>query len=630
MVVRRLCLICAVLALGSGLLALAPTAAQDTPPVLATNTPPAPQSPLPLPAFATNTPLPGSLPAVAAAPDAPFERYALRLWTEVELVDVLLTQIRQLKPGDADRQLAVQLLQNELERRFPGAPRRADLRQQLVTLMLAAPRGSVDMRPAVRPFIQAALNELKPPFDGIRALDTNGFNITITPANLDSRDATRDAVLHTLYPAAGTPLYEDYIAVQLTEQGEYQLLDSTPALPVAPLRDVISLSLERLSDVNGDGADELSLAIDTGDVNRELVIYGWRGGTMVNFVVPGEHILFGEIVDWPLQSDTLTARVYRLEAPEWGCLGERDVSWQWSLNYFRAPAPVDDFTFQNRLGCLLAGSEPLFEIPTAEAISTVTAILQFAQPEDQTSQQRAHMILAMLTAFNGGVGQALPQVQALQSQAEPGSWLALQTAAFLTTAAQPGATPVTICAALEAASAYGACNIEQALTRLFAEQPLRRDQPIEAQLAALGINVLDKQTISAIGKRDRQAFRFNLAGDRWWAFAPLQADVYTAEKIAPLPGYETPAFLPTDAAPPDSAFNALLEQGNPAAALNILDNLIRDSAGAPLAASARFLQALSYDLLADRTTARRAYFALWSDEPTSVWGQLAAAHLDKR
>ena len=86
-----------------------------------------------------------------AAPDAPFERYALRLWTEAELVDVLLTQIRQLKPGDADRQLAVQLLQNELERRFPGAPRRADLRQQLVTLMLAAPRGSVDMRPAVRP-----------------------------------------------------------------------------------------------------------------------------------------------------------------------------------------------------------------------------------------------------------------------------------------------------------------------------------------------------------------------------------------------------------------------------------------------------------------------------------------------
>lgn len=625
MVMRRLCLICAVIALGSGL--LVPTAAQDTPPVLMTNTPPAPQ--VTLPAFATNTPLP--LAGAAAAPDAPFERYALRLWTEAEMVDMLLSQIRQLTPGDTERQLAVRLLQNELERRFPGAPHRDDLRQQLIYGMLAAPRGSVDMRPAIRPFIEATLNDLRPSFDGVRALDVGGFNITITPANLDGRPATQDAVLHTLYPATGTPLYEDYTVAQLNEQGVYRLLDSTPALPAAPLRDVTGLSLERLGDVNSDSADELSLAVDTGDINRELVIYGWRGGSMVNLVAPGEQILFGKIVNWPLQSDSLTTQVYRLEVPEWGCLGQRDVTWRWSLNYFRSPALLDDFLFQNRLGCLLAASEPLFEMPTAQAISTITAILQFAQPDDQLSQQRAYMMLAMLTAFQSSASAALPQVQALQAQAEPGSWLELQTAAFLNAAAQPGATSITICAALEAASAYGACNVEQALTRLFTEQPLRSDQPLEAQLATLGINVLDKQTISAVGKRDRQAFRFNLAGDRWWAFALLQGDTYTAEKIAPPPGYQPPPTPQPGASPlPDSALNALVEQGSPAAALNILNNLIRDNAGAPLAASARFLQALCYDLLPDRTAARRAYFALWSDEPASVWGQLAAAHLDKR
>jgi hypothetical protein len=147
----------------------------------------------------------------------------------------------------------------------------------------------------------------------------------------------------------------------------------------------------------------------------------------------------------------------------------------------------------------------------------------------------------------------------------------------------------------------------------------------------MGINVLDKQTITAVGKRDRQAFRLDVGRNHWWAFAALQADVYTAEKIDPLPGYDMPPTLsPALIAAPDSAYEALLQENNPAAALNILDNTVRDSASTPLAPSARFLQALCYDLLADRSSAQRSYFALWSDDSATVWGQLAATHLEQR
>lgn len=629
MSVRRICFIIGVIAFGSGLLALTPATAQNIPLVPGTNTPEAPALSLPL--MATNTPQPGSIPPVASVPDAPFERYALRLWTETDLVDTLLAQIRQLKPDDAERQLAIRLLQNELERRFPGAPHNADLRQQTTQVMLNAPRGSVDMRLPVRAFIQTMLNRNRPPFDGIRSLDVYGFNITITPANVDGSSATRDAVLHTLYPASGDVVYEDYLVAQLDEQGNYRLLAANPPMPVTPLGKVAAINLERLGDVNNDGVDELSLSIDTGDINRELMIYGWRGGSMVNLVEPGERMRFAAIMDWPLQSDSLTTRVYRIESPEWGCLGQRDVAWKWSLNYFRPPDQLDDFTFQNRLACLLYRSEPLFEKPVDKAISTIESILQFAQPDDQTSVQRANMTLAMLHVLEGKNDVAAQQVSQLQTQAQPGSWLALQTAAFMDAVSKPGETPVMVCAALQSASAFGACNVEQVLTRLFTEQPLRRDQPIEAQLATLGINVLDKETITAVGRRDRQAFRFDLTGNQWWAFAPLQPDVYTAEKIGTLPGYEIPSTpLPEIAQPTQAAFDALLVEGNPAAVLNILDNIARANPGVPLASSARFLQALSYDLLADRNTARQRYFALWSEDPMSVWGQLAAAHLEKR
>jgi len=88
--------------------------------------------------------------------------------------------------------------------------------------------------------------------------------------------------------------------------------------------------------------------------------------------------------------------------------------------------------------------------------------------------------------------------------------------------------------------------------------------------------------------------------------------------------------LPSILTPPQTAYDALLERDNPAEVLNILDTQQRNHPDIPLDSAARFLRALSYDLLADRRHAQPAYYSLWHDDPTSVWGQLAAAHLERR
>ena len=89
-------------------------------------------------------------------------------------------------------------------------------------------------------------------------------------------------------------------------------------------------------------------------------------------------------------------------------------------------------------------------------------------------------------------------------------------------------------------------------------------------------------------------------------------------------------MLATVLSPPQTAYDALLERDNPAEVLNILDTQQRNRPGTPFDSAARFLRALSYDLLADRRKAQPAYYSLWHDDPISVWGQLAAAHLERR
>jgi hypothetical protein len=580
------------------------------------------------PVFVTNTPTPPQ--PVISTPAAPINRFVLRSWRESDLLEVLHTRVRQLRPGAADLQQAVKLIQYELARRFPGAPRDPAVRERLVNAMLAAPPGSIDMRAIVRPYIEAAVNRRGPdPQGNLLPFEQDGFQVSVIPANIDGT-GPEDAMLHIRYTGPDdVMIYEDYVPVIAVANGIYRIL-TAPDLPAAPLGNLAQVETVGVGDFNGDGLDELAISLDDGQLNRELRIFGWRGGNLVNLVQPGQQIRYGLIENWMAGGSPLEIRIYREESAEWQCLGEQAVTWRWSANFFRpAPSP-EGYFFQNTASCLFYGAEPLYALPIDEALATINDILPFAPSEDDYSAQRARMIQAMLQAFNGDFGSALATALDLEGRAEPGSWLAAQTGAFITALGTPGIQPLQVCAALLEASAHGACNIDDALTRILAEQPLSRSRDIQEQLLELGIVVQNQLTLSTVGRADRQAVRFNLAGEHWWAFAPLDPQFYIAEKIDPLPGFEpirTP--LPVITAPP-AVYDALLVNDAPATALTLVDGLIRSSPQAAVSAEVRFLQALSFDLLADRTRARQAYYDLWQQSPLSVWGQLAAEHLEQR
>jgi hypothetical protein len=168
------------------------------------------------------------------------------------------------------------------------------------------------------------------------------------------------------------------------------------------------------------------------------------------------------------------------------------------------------------------------------------------------------------------------------------------------------------------------------LARVFEENPLNRDAPVLDQLAARGLGVRETTTISEIGRMDRLVVNFNLYGAGWWAFAPLKPGEYVAELVETPPDFEVVSALPAYVDVPQSAYDALLRDGDVATVLSILDTAVQNHPELPLSPGVRYLQALSYDLAADRVRARDTYFNLWKDFPMTQWGQLAAAHLERR
>jgi hypothetical protein len=618
-----LCLAGALLVAGA-----VPLAAQQNPPGFATNTPPPP----PL-AFATNTPQP-LLNPVIAEPEAPQERYALRRWDEAALVNVLLDQVRRLQAGEVERSRMIRLLQLELAERFPNAPRRPEQREALLQAMLAAPRGMVDMRGVVRPYVAGLLSAQGASFDVFSSLTAAGFSLTITPFKL-AGTGMHDALVHIRYPAdtttANAALYDDYIP--LRQAGEtFTILDGAADIPAAPFNMITQISLERLGDMDGNGLEEFALAVTSaGSVNQEYRVFGWRGEAVASLVLPGQTMQAGQLVDWPREGGTLTVTEYQMESPEWGCLGERDVTWTWAYNFFRPASEPGEFHLQNTTGCRLYQAEPLFTMPVDDAISTIEGLIQTATGDDRTATDRAAMTVALLRVLEGRADLALGQVERLATTAEPGSWLVGQIAAFQEVAARSNTTPLTICAALQHATRYGVCDVDAVLTRQFSEDPLRRDIPLRDQLEMRGFIVGDMVTLSAVGQFDRQLV--NLVFDDsgyWWSFAPLSRETYTAEPADPPVSAIPAAERPTRLAPPPGAWPVLLDANMPGAVLGQLDNLMQEYPGVPLDSAARFIQAFSYDLIGARDDARQGYFTLWSDDPASIWGQLAAAHLELR
>jgi hypothetical protein len=142
--------------------------------------------------FATNTPMPVAPTDAPLGPEAPLFNYSLRSWDEAAFLDLAYRQIATL--GDSDSQIALSLTLYEMNLRFPDAPSDMEERRELVAAMLAAPVGTIDMRSTVRPLIAEAIN-LSP--DSL-SLTADGFEINLSPANLDNRGGL-DRVAHVLY-----------------------------------------------------------------------------------------------------------------------------------------------------------------------------------------------------------------------------------------------------------------------------------------------------------------------------------------------------------------------------------------------------------------------------------------------
>ncbi|MDK3158953.1 hypothetical protein QPK87_20580 [Kamptonema cortianum] len=592
--------------------------------------------------FATNTPRAGSPLSPTATlnvPDAPFERYALRLLTEADVLGMLESTLAGFREPSEETALAVALIQGELARRFPAAPRSAEQRDRILMAMLSSPRGQVDARSFAYGYIADALTAENPIFNATYTFERAGFRYTLTAANFNGAGAL-DAIVHVTYPASAVQpedvRFDIYVAAEVTSSGAWRVLPALPAYPAAPLGSVQQIMLERAADLTGDSIAELAVAIDDGSLNRRLEIFGWRGDRMVNLLAPGETIAFG-LINALDGGSPIVVQTLREESARWNCLSQQEQRWSWSLNAFRRN-PIGGFRDQNTLGCAIYRLEPIFSQPWGQSRSAIETLLM-TFPVLDPAVPRARVALAMLTALSGNVSDAANQMITLREAYPDDEWVQAQASAFLRAASNPSATPLQLCGALHSAGVNGdgMCDPDDALEYILTSNPPLRSLPLSTQLAAYGLITLDQFTITEAGRLPRELLRLRLSDfgspDLWWIFAPLQPDTYTATRAEP-PAGSTPEVIAPSVLPPTNAYTLLIDENNPRAALTLIDTAVRAATEAnpfvPISPSLRYMRALAYDLLNDRVTARQEYFNLWTSSPGSVWGQLAAAHLERR
>lgn len=582
------------------------------------------------PVFVTNTPIAPD-PLNIQAPQFASDRYALRLWQENDLIDVLVAQLNRLIAGDSISPRAIQMTQHELEQRFPNAPHDMAQRERVLNLMLSAMNDELDLRSMARPYVVHQINQL-----GISAgasTTLGNLNINTRAINLDGADPI-DMFVEVSYAMGegemSQTVYQDYLLLQGTDDGF--VLPSLPTdLPAAPFRDVEGVSVWQVADLNNDGRDELALSVDRGDLNNELLIYGWRADAIVNLIEPNQHIYYGDQLAINGNPSVLTTNFFQLESSRWQCISSTEFLWTWTSNFFRPNETLNvNFTDANTVGCRLYRAEPIFAQPASDAIQSVSAILAQGMGIDEAGWDRGNIALAMLFVLDGDFEGAGLQVDLMQPLTDGNEWLTNQVEAFNTALESDPIIPIEVCTALLSAHDDGACDIDQVIGQLLAENPISRDTDIIPQLEALNLPVLDVVEVSQIGLADRQVVNFNLYGSSWWAFAPTDPENYNPEIAVAPAGFEEAVFPVGLIQPPQRAYDALFVNNDPTEVLTIFDNLIRVNPDVPLSLEAQYLQALSYDLQADRQNAYQAYYTLWSENPTSQWGILAGVHLESR
>lgn len=596
----------------------------------ATNTPESNQPVVTAPVIATNTPEPSP---TSIGPAAGLSNYALRLWLEDDILEVLIEQIALIDADNIDSQRAVQLIQYELEFRFSGAPHNIEDRATIVNAMLNAPIGTIDMQAVIRPYIEYAINN-----DLIEAGQFEGFTVEVMPANLDAGNVD-DAVVHILYP---DPLldavrYDDYVLAIGDTEGGYRFAPSGFTPPIVPYNGIQGIELDRLSDVNHDGVDEVALIVDDGDLNKRLYILAYRGGQTVDITRSGETLRFGELTDWDTDDEDLTespieTKLYQLASDEWFCISELKITWQYEGNFYRPTVASNErFDTQDTFGCAIGEADALFSMKPISATQLITDEL-VKYGSDVVRTDRAVMTLAMLYALDGQVELARETAiaaQAINNDIE--SWVGLQSELFLQMLNEPDNTAFDICVALAEADhgEAGACDVKTLLGRVFAEATFSDDEPIARQLERVGLDVVQSQVISEVGRADRTAIDFGILSAGWWAFVANDGD-YTATPIDTPTEYEVVELLPEMITIPQTVYAALLSDNDPAGVLNIIETTRVANPNIPFSEAFRFIEALSNDILNNREVARVTYYGVWDDFPESLWGRMAGKHLELR
>jgi hypothetical protein len=579
--------------------------------------------------FATNTPAP-----TPNRPDAPAERYALRLWTEDALISALIAQIEALRPTDADGARAVRLLQRELVHRYPAAPTDAAARDALLDAVRAAPPGSVDARSWLRGYAQDALNAARPVYDATAQLQVGGWRIELTAANFDGRESL-DALVRVVDARADseaeTAYTDAYYIALVNADGSYRLLTSD--VPSAWF--VGAPRVEYLGDLTGDGSDDLALGIDQGDGARRLILLGVRGERAAYLALPGTRIDYADVQFNPL---IVTAR--RVRSARWGCISEQIQRWEYARNVFNI-VDANIYTPQETLACALDALEPLYVPSPAESFARIASLLSAPRAmADALPARRATLAQAILMALNGDLAESAALARTIDAAGDP--YLARQAAQFIRMADER-ASALAICGALAmmeggrgdsptiASPGVGLCDPDLALYRALIDNPPIRDLSLIEQLTARGLNISGSRVVREVGRLDRTVVSIALGGAiHELAFAlPTNAAAYTVEWLPPAD------VRPTGVAAmgvPDSVYALLLRgegaliDGDLRLALTTLENL----PGGISSLEAQFVRAWINDLLSQRALAAGQYYALWSAHPTTAWGQLAAAHLERR